>query len=78
MMRLLEASRKKSFLIEEAVIKQRYTVIKQRLSLGIKTEICNTANPGLLGCAENLLAWKAKLSWSILRECIGRKKELFL
>lgn len=74
MMRLLEASRKKSFLIEEADL---YTVIKQRLSLGIKTEICNTANPGLLGCAENLLAWKAKLSWSILRECIGRKKELF-
>ena len=47
MMRLLEASRKKSFLIEEADL---YTVIKQRLSLGIKTEICNTANPGLLGC----------------------------
>lgn len=73
MMRLLEPSRKKSFLIEEADL---YAVIKLRLSLGIKTEICNTANPGLLGCAENLLAWKAKLSWSILRECIGRKKEL--
>lgn len=41
--------------------------MKQRLPLEIKTKISNT--PGLLGCAENLLTWKAKPSWSILRDC---------
>lgn len=49
-------------------------VMKQRLPLEIKTKISNT--PGLLGCAENLLTLKTKPSWSILRDCIGRKKEI--
>lgn len=49
-------------------------VMKQRLPFEIKTKVSVT--PGILGCAENLLTWKARLSWSIQRECKGEKKKV--